>query len=54
MAKPSSARELTLLVQIRESSLTSYTQAQTQGSEVAHPKVYILYKRLGQVRGQSC
>lgn len=33
------------------SSVTTQAQAQAQGSEVAHPKDYIFYERLGQGKG---
>jgi hypothetical protein len=45
----SSAGELALVVQISKSSAT--TQAQIQGSELAHPNIYIICKWLRHMKG---
>ena len=42
-----------------ELTSSATTQAQIQGSELAHPRIYIIYKRLGHMKGpvsmiQSC
>ena len=41
--------QTTIVVQIRESQLTSSatTQAQIQASELAHPNIYTICKQLG-------
>lgn len=57
-----SAGELTLVVLIRDSqglTNSATAQAQIQGSELAHPKIYIICEHLGCVKGpvlltQSC
>jgi len=49
-----SAGELTLVVLIRDSqglTNSATSQAQIQGSELAHPKIYIICEQLGQVKG---